>query len=90
MKSTKAPIGSIQNVNQESQKFPMPNQSVTSSNAQNIMGKTVLNTVYPVQSQIPNQNPNANMNSQLNNQSLQNTVFSHTSNAPNGLGPSQM
>ena len=90
MKSTKAPIGSIQSVNQGNQRVPVPYQSVASSNTPNFMGKTVLNTVYPIQSQIPNQNPNVNMNSQVNSQILQNTVVSRMSNAPNRLDPSQM
>ena len=80
MKSTKAPIGSIQNVNQESQKFPMPNQSVTSSNAQNIMGKTVLNTVYPVQSQIPNQIFHFDFLAYFQTSNYSFNFFFHTSN----------
>ena len=63
--------GSVQNSRQVS-RVPAGN-NVNNSTNQVLMGETVLNTVYPNQSQVPTQSQNASLLSYQNARSLQNT-----------------
>ena len=94
--STNVQKSSVYNASQVSHKPPVGN-SVQNSNTQNLMGQTVLNTVYQVQSQVGPQNTNASVQKNLfekektinsrvnNNKNIQNTVNSLPTNTQNKI-----
>ena len=54
MKSSNPPRSSMQTSNQANQRASQQNNNPSVLNTQNLMGQTVLNTVYPAQSQVQN------------------------------------